>query len=165
MTVSIMIKILEHALILATISLLQVNGNWHYLNNEGKIVKGEQVINGNNFYFDKDGKQVKGNFAEKMERTMMKIQNLQVTNRYVNFNNNWYRMLIQGTPLKRGSRSLMVIMFPLTKTVNRLRATSLQMATITVKNSGDRVDLGQNHYQNISNNWYYIGNDGNTSYW
>ena len=28
------------------------------------------------------------------------------------------------------------------------------------KNSGDRVDLGQNHYQNINNNWYYIGNDG-----
>ena len=27
------------------------------------------------------------------------------------------------------------------------------------KNSGDRVDLGQNHYQNINNNWYYIGND------
>ncbi|MFR4963447.1 MAG: hypothetical protein ACLUCE_07605 [Streptococcus sp.] len=43
---------------------VQVNGNWYYLNNEGKIVKGEQVINGNNFYFDKDGKQVKGNFAE-----------------------------------------------------------------------------------------------------
>lgn len=29
--------------------------------------------------------------------------------------------------------SLMVIMFSLTKTVNRLRATSLRMATITVK--------------------------------
>ena len=60
-----------------------MNGNWYYLNNEGKIVKGEQVINGNNFYFDKDGKQVKGNFAEN-GAYYDENSGVQVTNRYVN---------------------------------------------------------------------------------
>ena len=77
--------------------------------------------------------------ASKLKGTLLKIgayydenSGVQVTNRYVNFNNNWYRIGAKGTPLK-GAMSLMVIMFSLTKTVNRLRATSLRMATITVK--------------------------------
>ena len=108
-----------------------MNGNWYYLNNEGKIVKGEQVINGNNFTLIKMASKLKGTLL-KMERTMMKNSGVQVTNRYVNFNNNWYRIGAKGTPLK-GAHVVDGHNVSLTKTVNRLRATSLRMATITVK--------------------------------
>jgi len=137
---------------------VQVNGNWYYLNNEGKIVKGEQVINGNNFYFDKDGKQVKGNFAEN-GAYYDENSGVQVTNRYVNFNNNWYRIGAKGTPLK-GAHVVDGHNVFFDQDGKQIKGDFASDGYYYSKNSGDRVDLGQNHYQNINNNWYYIGNDG-----
>ena len=135
-----------------------MNGNWYYLNNEGKIVKGEQVINGNTFYFDKDGKQVKGNFAEK-GAYYDENSGVQVTNRYVNFNNNWYRIGAKGTPLK-GAHVVDGHNVFFDQDGKQIKGDFASDGYYYSKNSGDRVDLGQNHYQNINNNWYYIGNDG-----
>ena len=137
---------------------VQVNGNWYYLNNEGKIVKGEQVIDGNNFYFDKDGKQVKGNFAEN-GAYYDENSGVQVTNRYVNFNNNWYRIGAKGTPLK-GAHVVDGHNVFFDQDGKQIKGDFASDGYYYSKNSGDRVDLGQNHYQNINNNWYYIGNDG-----
>ena len=127
-----------------------MNGNWYYLNNEGKIVKGEQVINGNNFYFDKDGKQVKGNFAEN-GAYYDENSGVQVTNRYVNFNNNWYRIGAKGTPLK-GAHVVDGHNVFFDQDGKQIKGDFASDGYYYSKNSGDRVDLGQNHYQNINNN-------------
>ena len=132
--------------------------DWYYYTANGEKLTGWQNVDGVILYFDKDGKQVKGNFAEN-GAYYDENSGVQVTNRYVNFNNNWYRIGAKGTPLK-GAHVVDGHNVFFDQDGKQIKGDFASDGYYYSKNSGDRVDLGQNHYQNINNNWYYIGNDG-----
>ncbi len=74
---------------LGTNRYVQVKGNWYYVGNDGKILKGEQTIDGAHVYFEYGGKQVKGDFDYKNQFHDKDSGNL-VTNRFVTVKDKTY---------------------------------------------------------------------------
>ncbi|MBS5747459.1 MAG: glucosyl transferase, partial [Streptococcus sp.] len=68
---------------------VQVKGNWYYVGEDGKILRGEQTIDGAHVYFEYGGKQVKGDFDYNKQFHDKDSGNL-VTNRFVTVKDKTY---------------------------------------------------------------------------
>ena len=70
------------------------NNKWYYVDGNGKLVKGAQVINGNHYYFNNDYSQVKGAWAN--GRYYDGDSGQAVTNRFVQVGANQWAYLNQN---------------------------------------------------------------------
>ena len=95
-----------------------INENWYYLNEEGKILKGDQTIDGVQVHFDPYyGNQIKGEFTDSSGYVVKansytspvkfydKDSGALVKNQYFNNNGKWYYADAQGNILK-GSQTI-----------------------------------------------------------
>ena len=77
-------------------------GNWYYKDANGENLKGAQTIDGQNVYFRDNGQQVKGGLAKPngfLDRYYDVDSGDLWTNRYVEFNGNWYYLGNDGKPV------------------------------------------------------------------
>lgn len=77
-------------------------GNWYYKDANGENLKGAQTIDGQNVYFRDNGQQVKGGLAKSngfLDRYYDVDSGDLWTNRYVEFNGNWYYLGNDGKPV------------------------------------------------------------------
>lgn len=84
---AIVVKLPVHA-------LWRKNNKWYYVDGNGKLVKGAQVINGNHYYFNNDYSQVKGAWAN--GRYYDGDSGQAVTNRFVQVGANKWAYLNQN---------------------------------------------------------------------
>ena len=101
---------------LGTNRYVQVNDNWYYVNAEGKILKGDQIIDGVQVNFNPyNGIQTKGEFVDSKGRVISKENyntyerpskfydknsGALVKGQYFNHNGNWYYANAEGNILK-----------------------------------------------------------------
>ena len=101
---------------LGTNRYVQVNDNWYYVNAEGKILKGDQIIDGVQVNFNSyNGIQTKGEFVDSKGRVISeknyntyeapskfydKNSGALVKGQYFNHNGNWYYANAEGNILK-----------------------------------------------------------------
>ena len=106
---------------LGTNRYVQVNDNWYYVNAEGKILKGDQIIDGVQVNFNSyNGIQTKGEFVDSNGRVISeknyntyetpskfydKDSGALVKNQYFNNNGKWYYADAEGNILK-GSQTI-----------------------------------------------------------
>ena len=106
---------------LGTNRYVQVNDNWYYVNAEGKILKGDQIIDGVQVNFNSyNGIQTKGEFVDSKGRVISeknyntyeapskfydKNSGALVKGQYFNHNGNWYYADAEGNILK-GSQTI-----------------------------------------------------------
>ena len=77
-------------------------GNWYYKDTNGKNLVGEQTIDGQNVYFRSNGQQVKGPLIDRNNNLFRyyDVDNGQLwTNRYLEYQGNWYYLGKDGYPL------------------------------------------------------------------
>ena len=77
-------------------------GNWYYKDANGKNLVGEQTIDGQNVYFRSNGQQVKGPLIDWKNRLFRyyDVDTGQLwTNRYLEYQGNWYYLGENGYPL------------------------------------------------------------------
>ncbi|MBS6421670.1 glucosyl transferase [Streptococcus sp.] len=77
-------------------------GNWYYNDANGKKLVGEQTIDGQNVYFRSNGQQVKGPLLDR-NNNLFRYYDVdtgqQWTNRYLEYQGNWYYLGKDGYPL------------------------------------------------------------------
>ena len=77
-------------------------GNWYYNDANGKKLVGEQTINGQNVYFRSNGQQVKGPLLDR-NNNLFRYYDVDTgqlwTNRYLEYQGNWYYLGKDGYPL------------------------------------------------------------------
>ena len=78
-----------------------IDNHWFYVDEDGKILKGEQVIDGVEVYFDSTGKQVKGNFAEN-DSFYDKDSGARLKEQFVDLNGKTYYVDAKGKRLREG---------------------------------------------------------------
>ena len=78
-----------------------IDNHWFYVDEDGKILKGEQVIDGVEVYFDSTGKQVKGNFAEN-DSFYDKDSGARLKEQFVDLNGETYYVDAKGKRLREG---------------------------------------------------------------
>ena len=96
------VKRLTRALRLTNTFVDDGQGNWYYLDANGKNVTGSQIIDGKAMYFAQDGKQVKGAFAQDKDGNRHyydRDSGEMWTNRFVNDQGNWYYLNNAGIPV------------------------------------------------------------------
>ena len=78
-------------------------GNWYYKDASGKNLTGDQTIDGVRVSFKKDGKQIKGpdlsGYGGRLRRYFDDNSGQLQTNRYLEYNGNWYYLDDNGRPL------------------------------------------------------------------
>lgn len=78
------------------------HGYWHYKDANGKKLVGEQTIDGQNVYFRSNGQQVKGPLLDR-NNNLFRYYDVdtgqQWTNRYLEYQGNWYYLGKDGYPL------------------------------------------------------------------
>lgn len=78
------------------------HGYWHYNDANGKKLVGEQTIDGQNVYFRSNGQQVKGPLLDR-NNNLFRYYDVdtgqQWTNRYLEYQGNWYYLGKDGYPL------------------------------------------------------------------
>lgn len=80
-------------------------GNWYHLDAQGQVAKGAQIINDAEVYFDTEsGVQVKGRTITGTKPTVGNYYydadtGEKWTNRYLEYNDNWYYLDNDGNPL------------------------------------------------------------------
>ena len=77
-------------------------GNWYYKDASGKNLVGEQTIDGQNVYFRSNGQQVKGPLLDR-NNNLFRYYDVDTgqlwTNRYLEYQGNWYYLGENGYPL------------------------------------------------------------------
>ena len=147
----------------------ELNGEWYYAGNDGAILKGPQTIDGVKVYFDQGGVQVKGYFVkdstDNNERYYDKDSGALATNQYIiaynpyRHRNERYYVNDQGIRLTG----------PQTIDGKQVYFDTYEGSQVFdnfaddgyfYDQDGNRVDLGANHYVQVRDNWYYVGNEG-----
>ena len=147
----------------------ELNGEWYYAGNDGAILKGPQTIDGVKVYFDQGGVQVKGYFVkdstDKNERYYDKDSGALATNQYIiaynpyRHRNERYYVNDQGIRLT-GPQTIDGKQVYFDKYEGCQVFDNFGDDGYFYDQDGNRVDLGANHYVQVRDNWYYVGNEG-----
>ena len=147
----------------------ELNGKWYYAGNDGAILKGPQTIDGVKVYFDQGGVQVKGYFVkdstDKNERYYDKDSGALATNQYIiaynpyRHRNERYYVNDQGIRLT-GPQTIDGKQVYFDKYEGCQVFDNFGDDGYFYDQDGNRVDLGANHYVQVRDNWYYVGNEG-----
>ena len=135
---------------------VQVKGNWYYVGEDGKILRGEQTIDGAHVYFEYGGKQVKGDFDYNNQFHDKDSGNL-VTNRFVTVNDKTYFIGGDSKAIKGATVIDNTEYFFDEKTGAQVKG---NFATNDKYYDGITGALVINSYVQVDKDWYYVGNDG-----
>lgn len=141
---------------LGTNRYVQVKGNWYYVGNDGKILKGEQTIDGAHVYFNYNGIQVKGDFDYKNQFHDKDSGNL-VTNRFVTVKDKTYFIGADSKAIKGATVIDNVEYFFDKETGSQVKG---NFAWNGKYYDGITGALVTNSYVQVGKDWYYVGNDG-----
>ncbi|MFR4933059.1 N-acetylmuramoyl-L-alanine amidase family protein [Streptococcus sp.] len=141
---------------LGTNRYVQVKGNWYYVGNDGKILKGEQTIDGAHVYFNYNGIQVKGDFDYYNQFHDKDSGNL-VTSRFVTANDKTYFIGADSKAIKGATVIDNTEYFFDEKTGAQVKG---NFATNDKYYDGITGGLVTNSYVQVDKDWYYVGNDG-----
>ena len=141
---------------LGTNRYVQVKGNWYYVGNDGKILKGEQTIDGAHVYFNYNGIQVKGDFDYYNQFHDKDSGNL-ITNRFVTANDKTYFIGADSKAIKGATVIDNTEYFFDEKTGAQVKG---NFATNDKYYDGITGALVINSYVQVDKDWYYVGNDG-----
>ena len=141
---------------LGTNRYVQVKGNWYYVGNDGKILKGEQTIDGAHVYFNYNGIQVKGDFDYYNQFHDKDSGNL-VTSRFVTANDKTYFIGADSKAIKGATVIDNTEYFFDEKTGAQVKG---NFATNDKYYDGITGALVINSYVQVDKDWYYVGNDG-----
>ena len=133
------------------------DGFWHYRNENGDDYIDGHTIDGVKVYFDYKGRQVKGRFGLD-QHFYDKDSGALVTSSYVNDGYNTYYVNKEGYRLI-GHQKINGDWTYFNDSGAQLKESFDPEGRYYDKN-GLRTDLGTNHYVQLHNKWYYIGNDG-----
>ena len=134
---------------------VQVKGNWYYVGEDGKILRGEQTIDGAHVYFEYGGKQVKGDFDYKNQFHDKDSGNL-VTNRFVTVNDKTYFIGADSKAIKGATVIDNTEYFFDEKTGAQVKG---NFATNDKYYDGITGALVINSYVQVDKDWYYVDND------
>ena len=135
---------------------VQVKGNWYYVGEDGKILRGEQTIDGAHVYFEYGGKQVKGDFDYKNQFHDKDSGNL-VTNRFVTVKDKTYFIGSDSKAIKGATVIDNTEYFFDEKTGAQVKG---DFASNDKYYDGITGALVTNSYVQVGKDWYYVGNDG-----
>ena len=135
---------------------VQVKGNWYYVGEDGKILRGEQTIDGAHVYFEYGGKQVKGDFDYNNQFHDKDSGNL-VTNRFVTVNDKTYFIGADSKAIKGATVIDNTEYFFDEKTGAQVKG---NFATNDKYYDGITGALVINSYVQVDKDWYYVDNDG-----
>ena len=135
---------------------VQVKGNWYYVGEDGKILRGEQTIDGAHVYFEYGGKQVKGDFDYNNQFHDKDSGNL-VTNRFVTVNDKTYFIGGDSKAIKGATVIDNTEYFFDEKTGAQVKG---DFASNDKYYDGITGALVINSYVQVDKDWYYVGNDG-----
>ena len=135
---------------------VQVKGNWYYVGEDGKILRGEQTIDGAHVYFEYGGKQVKGDFDYKNQFHDKDSGNV-VTNRFVTVNDKTYFIGADSKAIKGATVIDNTEYFFDEKTGAQVKG---NFATNDKYYDGITGALVINSYVQVDKDWYYVDNDG-----
>ena len=135
---------------------VQVKGNWYYVGEDGKILRGEQTIDGAHVYFEYGGKQVKGDFDYKNQFHDKDSGNL-VTNRFVTVNDKTYFIGADSKAIKGATVIDNIEYFFDEKTGAQVKGNFASNKKYYNSTTGALVI---NSYVQVDKDWYYVGNDG-----
>ncbi|MDL5042760.1 glucosyl transferase [Streptococcus raffinosi] len=141
---------------LGTNRYVQVKGNWYYVGNDGKILKGEQTIDGAHVYFNYNGIQVKGDFDYKNQFHDKDSGNL-VTNRFVTVKDKTYFIGADSKAIKGATVIDNVEYFFDKETGAQVKG---NFAWNGKYYDGITGALVTNSCVQVGKDWYYVGNDG-----
>ena len=150
-----------------------INENWYYLNEEGKILKGDQTIDGVQVHFDPYyGNQIKGEFTDSSGYVVKansytspvkfydKDSGALVKNQYFNNNGKWYYADAEGNILK-GSQTIDGVHVYFDYNGVQAKDTVLD-GYYYDKDSGARKELPRDQFIKIGDDLYYISSNGRT---
>ena len=135
---------------------VQVKGNWYYVGEDGKILRGEQTIDGAHVYFEYGGKQVKGDFDYNKQFHDKDSGNL-VTNRFVTVKDKTYFIGSDSKAIKGATVIDNTEYFFDEKTGAQVKG---DFASNDKYYDGITGALVTNSYVQVDKDWYYVGNDG-----
>ena len=135
---------------------VQVKGNWYYVGEDGKILRGEQTIDGAHVYFEYGGKQVKGDFDYNKQFHDKDSGNL-VTNRFVTVKDKTYFIGGDSKAIKGATVIDNTEYFFDEKTGTQVKG---DFASNDKYYDGITGALVINSYVQVDKDWYYVGNDG-----
>ena len=135
---------------------VQVKGNWYYVGEDGKILRGEQTIDGAHVYFEYGGKQVKGDFDYKNQFHDKDSGNL-VTNRFVTVKDKTYFIGSDSKAIKGATVIDNTEYFFDEKTGAQVKG---DFASNDKYYDGITGALVTNSYVQVGKDWYYVDNDG-----
>ena len=150
-----------------------INENWYYLNEEGKILKGDQTIDGVQVHFDPYyGNQIKGEFTDSSGYVVKansytspvkfydKDSGALVKNQYFNNNGKWYYADAEGNILK-GSQTIDGVHVYFDSYGVQAKDTVLD-GYYYDKDSGARKELPRDQFIKIGDDLYYLSSNGRT---
>ena len=135
---------------------VQVKGNWYYVGEDGKILRGEQTIDGAHVYFNYNGIQVKGDFDYNKQFHDKDSGNL-VTNRFVTVKDKTYFIGADSKAIKGATVIDNIEYFFDEKTGAQVKG---DFASNDKYYDGITGALVINSYVQVDKDWYYVGNDG-----
>ena len=135
---------------------VQVKGNWYYVGEDGKILRGEQTIDGAHVYFNYNGIQVKGDFDYNKQFHDKDSGNL-VTNRFVTVKDKTYFIGGDSKAIKGATVIDNTEYFFDEKTGAQVKG---DFASNDKYYDGITGALVINSYVQVDKDWYYVGNDG-----
>ena len=135
---------------------VQVKGNWYYVGEDGKILRGEQTIDGAHVYFEYGGKQVKGDFDYNKQFHDKDSGNL-VTNRFVTVKDKTYFIGGDSKAIKGATVIDNTEYFFDEKTGAQVKG---DFASNDKYYDGITGALVTNSYVQVGKDWYYVDNDG-----
>ena len=135
---------------------VQVKGNWYYVGEDGKILRGEQTIDGAHVYFNYNGIQVKGDFDYYNQFHDKDSGNL-VTNRFVTVNDKTYFIGGDSKAIKGATVIDNTEYFFDEKTGAQVKG---DFASNDKYYDGITGALVTNSYVQVGKDWYYVDNDG-----
>ena len=150
-----------------------INENWYYLNEEGKILKGDQTIDGVQVHFDPYyGNQIKGEFTDSNGHAVKansytspvkfydKDSGALVKNQYFNHNGKWYYADAEGNILK-GDQTIDGVHVYFDYNGVQAKDTVLD-GYYYDKDTGARKELPRDQFIKIGDDLYYLSSNGRT---
>ena len=161
---------------LGTNRYVQVNDNWYYVNDEGKILKGEQTINGVQVNFNPyNGIQTKGALVDSNGRAISKENyntyetpskyydkdsGALVKSQYFSHDGKWYYADVEGNILK-GSQTIDGVHVYFDSYGVQAKDTVLD-GYYYDKDTGARKELPRDQFIKIGNDLYYLSSNRRT---